>query len=128
MQSDTAEAEMELWNARAYDPIVRRINNHMKQVEWEKDQAFRQLEVAQIIIDLNLGGTMKQEVAEAIAVLKTQGIEVGVDPSGRHADVYVATLPNGEQYEFLAAGILKLKAEGKLNAAGLEGAHNKSGT
>lgn len=62
---------------------------------------------------------MRQEVAEAIATLKAQGIEIGVDPSGAHADVYIATLPNGDQYEFLAAGVLKLKAEDKLNAAGI---------
>ncbi len=70
---------------------------------------------------------MKQELAEAILVLKAQGIEVSVDPSGKHADIFVATLANGEQYEFMAAGILKLKAEGKLSAAGLEEAHRDSG-
>jgi hypothetical protein len=69
---------------------------------------------------------MEQQIAVAIAVLKAQGIQVGVDPSGAHADVYVATLPSGEQYEFLAAGLLKLMADGKLTAAGLEEAHNQS--
>ena len=68
---------------------------------------------------------MKQDVAEAIAVLKAQGVEVAVDPSGMHADVYIATVPNGDQYEFLAAGILKLKAEGKLTVAGLEESSKK---
>jgi hypothetical protein len=62
---------------------------------------------------------MKQEVAEAIAILKAQGVEVAVDPSGAHADLYTATVPNGDKYDFLAAGILKLKAEGKLTVAGL---------
>jgi hypothetical protein len=99
----------------------------MKQAEWERNQAVRRLEIAQIIIDLNLGGNMKQELAEAVAILKAQGIEVGVDPSGKHADVYVVTLPSGEEYEFLAAGILKLKAEGKLTAARLEEASSKFG-
>jgi len=68
---------------------------------------------------------MKQEIAEAISILKAQGVEVAVDPSGIHADVYVATMPNGDQYEFLAAGILKLKAEGKLTVAGLAEASKK---
>jgi hypothetical protein len=66
---------------------------------------------------------MDQEVAEAIAELKAQGIGVAVDPSGRSADHYVATAPNGEKYEFLAAGLLKLKAEEKLHLEGLQEAH-----
>jgi hypothetical protein len=66
---------------------------------------------------------MKREVAEAIAELKAQGIAVAVDPSGKHADVYIATAPNGEKYEFLAAGLLKLKAEEKLHLEGLQEAH-----
>ena len=70
---------------------------------------------------------MKHELAEAIAVLKAQGIEVAVDPSGEHADVYVAKFSSGQEYEFLAAGILKQKAEGKLTAAGLEEESRKSG-
>ncbi|MDR3723031.1 MAG: hypothetical protein P4K83_00900 [Terracidiphilus sp.] len=90
----------------------------MKQMEWERNSAYEKLEKAQLIIDLNIGGEMKQEVAEAIAILKAQGVEVGVDPSGM-VDVYVATVPNGDQYEFLAAGVLKLKAENKLTVAGL---------
>jgi hypothetical protein len=43
---------------------------------------------------------MDKEVADAIAELKAQGITVAVDPSGRHADVYIATIPDGEKYEF----------------------------
>ena len=69
---------------------------------------------------------MDKEIAEAIVVLKEKGIAVAVDPSERYSDLYVATLPNGVQYEFRAAGILKLKADGKLSAAGLEEAHSKS--
>lgn len=66
---------------------------------------------------------MDKEVADAIAELKGQGIAVAVDPSGLHADVYIATVPNGEKYEFLAAGLLDLKTKGKLNLEGLQEAH-----
>jgi len=68
---------------------------------------------------------MEQEVAEAIAALKEQGISFAVDPSGARTDLYVARLPSGEHYEFLAAGILKLKNAGKLTAAGIEELHQK---
>jgi hypothetical protein len=66
---------------------------------------------------------MDKQVAGAIAELKAQGIPVVVDPSGRHADVYIATAPNGEKYEFTAAGLLDLKAKGKLHLEGLQEAH-----
>ena len=97
----------------------------LMQVEWERDQALAILVKTQIIIDLNIGGEMKQEIAEAIATLKAQGVEVAVDPSGIHADVYVATIPNGDQYELLAAGFLKLKADGNLTVAGLQESSKK---
>ncbi len=125
MPSDTVQAALERWNTRAYDSTVQGARAHMMQMEWERNQAVSKLEIAQIIITLNIGGDMKQEVAEAIATLKAQGIEVGVDPSSAYADVYVATLPNGDQYEFQAAGVLKLKAEGKLTAAGIAEAAKK---
>jgi len=66
---------------------------------------------------------MKQELVDAVAELKAQGISVAVDPSGRSSDVYIATAPNGEKYEFLAAGLLDLKAKGKLNLEGLQEKH-----
>jgi hypothetical protein len=66
---------------------------------------------------------MDKQVADAIAELKAQGIPVAVDPSGRHADVYIATAPNGEKYDFTAAGLLDLKAKGKLNLEGLQEVH-----
>jgi hypothetical protein len=69
------------------------------------------------------GGIMDKDVAEAIAELKSQGIGVAVHPSGSQADVYIATAPNGEKYEFLAAGILNLKAKGKLHLEGLQEYH-----
>lgn len=66
---------------------------------------------------------MDKQVAGAIAELKAQGIPVVVDPSGRHADVYIATAPNGEKYKFTAAGLLDLKAKGKLHLEGLQEVH-----
>lgn len=66
---------------------------------------------------------MDKEVAGAIAELKAQGIAVAVDPSGSHADVYIATAPNGEKYKFVAAGLLNLKVKGKLHLEGLQEAH-----
>jgi hypothetical protein len=64
---------------------------------------------------------MDKEVADAIAELTAHGIPVAVDPSGR--DAYVATAPNGEKYEFTAAGLLDLKATEKLHLEGLQEAH-----
>jgi hypothetical protein len=68
-------------------------------------------------------GIVDKEVADAIAELKAQGIPVAVDPSGRHADVYIATAPDGEKYEFTAARLLDLKAKGRLNLEGLQEKH-----
>jgi len=66
---------------------------------------------------------MDKEVAEAIAELKVQGIPVTADPSGRKADLYIATAPNGEKYELNAAGLLDLKAKAKLHLEGLQELH-----
>lgn len=66
---------------------------------------------------------MDKQVADAIAELKAQGIPLAVDPSGSHADVYIATAPNGEKYKLSAAGLLNLKAKGKLHLEGLQEAH-----
>lgn len=66
---------------------------------------------------------MDKEVAAAIAELKAQGIPVTVDPSGRRPDLYIATAPDGEKYEFNAAGLLNLKAGAKLNLEGLQALH-----
>lgn len=63
---------------------------------------------------------MKQEVADAVSELKALGIPVAV---GNSTDVYIATAPNGEKYEFSAAGLLDLKAKGKLNLEGLQEVH-----
>ena len=66
---------------------------------------------------------MEKEVADAIAELKAQGIKVAVDPSAQHEDGFIATTPNGERYPFLGAGLLDLKAKGKLHLEGLQEKH-----
>jgi len=66
---------------------------------------------------------MEKEVAEAIAELKAQGIGVAIDPSGNNAELYIATVPNGEKYRFNAAGLLDLKMKGKLHLEGLQEMH-----
>lgn len=64
-----------------------------------------------------------KRVADAVAELKGQGIPVAGDPTGRRPDLYIATAPNGEKYEFTAAGLLDLKAKEKLHLEGLQEAH-----
>lgn len=66
---------------------------------------------------------MDKEVAEAVAELKAQGIPVEVDPSNKRRDVYIATAPNGEKYEFDASGLLDLKTKEKLHLEGLQELH-----
>ena len=66
---------------------------------------------------------MDKQVADAVAELKAQGIPVTVDPSGRQADDYIATTPNGEKYKLNAAGLLDLKAKGRLHLEGLQELH-----
>ena len=66
---------------------------------------------------------MDQDVTEAIAELQAQGIPVTVDRSGHQGDLFAATAPNGERYEFQADGLLKLKREGKLHLEGLQEMH-----
>lgn len=66
---------------------------------------------------------MDKEVAEAVAELKAQGIPVKIDHSSRHRDLYVATAPNGEKYQFDVSGLLDLKAKEKLHLEGLQELH-----
>lgn len=66
---------------------------------------------------------MDKEVADAIAELKAQGIPVEADRSGRQGDHFIATVPDGEKYEFEAAGLLDLKAKGRLHLEGLQELH-----
>ncbi len=66
---------------------------------------------------------MNREVSDAIADLKAQGIPVAIADSGGRKDLYIATAPNGENYEFDAAGLLDLKEKGKLHLEGLQELH-----
>lgn len=66
---------------------------------------------------------MNNQVADAIATLKAQGIQVAVHPSAKQGDLYIATAPNGEKYEFDAAGLLDLKSREKLHLEGLQEMH-----
>lgn len=66
---------------------------------------------------------MNKEVADAIAELKAQGIPVAINSSGSRGDRYIATAPNGEKYEFEAAGLLDLKAKERLHLEGLQEVH-----
>ena len=66
---------------------------------------------------------MREEVAQAIAELKAQGIAVAVHPSRQRGDVYILTVPDGEKYEFQASGLLELKRSGRLNLEGLQAMH-----
>src|SRR5579859_3941183 len=61
MPSDNVQAALERWNTRTDPPDIRRVQAHMKQAEWERDQAIAKLERALMIIDLNIGGDMKEE-------------------------------------------------------------------
>jgi hypothetical protein len=66
---------------------------------------------------------MKKEVADAIAELKAQGIPVAVDSSGSRDDLFIASAPDGEKYEFDVAGLLDLKAKQRLHLEGLQELH-----
>ena len=66
---------------------------------------------------------MNKEVADAIAELRAQGIPVTVDASGSRGDHFIATAPNGENYEFDDAGLMDLKAREKLHLEGLQELH-----
>jgi hypothetical protein len=69
---------------------------------------------------------MRQELWAGIAALISQGVEVGVKPSGWLGDVFVVQLPNGTTYELLPGAILRLRAEGDLSAAGIEDSYRRS--
>jgi hypothetical protein len=66
---------------------------------------------------------MEKKVADAIAELKAEGIAVAVNPSEINGDLFIATAPNGEKYEIREAGILNLKAKGKLHLECLQEIH-----
>jgi hypothetical protein len=54
---------------------------------------------------------MNSDVKSALEKIVKSGIRVTVDPSGTLADEYILTMPNGDQYQCLAAGLVKLARE-----------------
>jgi hypothetical protein len=62
---------------------------------------------------------MDSEMLHAMAVLTAEGVRVDLEQRNMRSDVFVAELPNGDKYEFLGAGLLKLQNEGKLSVAGI---------
>jgi len=53
-------------------------------------------------------------------ILTNADIRVDVIHPDSRTEIFVAELPNGEQYLFSKAGLLKLRDDGKLNIAGIE--------
>ena len=71
-------------------------------------------------------GRMRESLSAAIAELKAKGFKVEVDPSELGADVYIITMPDGQQFEFLASGLLKLERDGRLDTGGITEIGRKS--
>ena len=66
------------------------------------------------------GGPVEQELLNIMSQLANGGIRIDVLQPNSPTEVFVAELPNGKQYLFLRAGLLKLRDEGKLNIPGIE--------
>ena len=64
---------------------------------------------------------MEQELLNIMSQLANVGIRIDVLQPNFPTEVFVAELPNGKQYLFLRAGLLKLRDEGQLNIPGIEG-------
>ena len=63
---------------------------------------------------------MEQELLNIMSQLANAGIRIDVLQPNFPTEIFVAELPNGKQYLFLRAGLLKLRDEGKLNIPGIE--------
>jgi hypothetical protein len=68
---------------------------------------------------------MDSEVLNAMAKLTIVGIRVDLFQRDKHADLFIAELPNGDKYELLGAGLRRLQDEGKLSVAGVMEAGTK---
>jgi hypothetical protein len=64
---------------------------------------------------------VEQELLNIMSQLANVGIRIDVLQPNFPTEVFVAELPNGKQYLFLRAGLLKLRDEGQLNIPGIEG-------
>jgi hypothetical protein len=63
---------------------------------------------------------VEQELLNIMSQLANAGIRIDVLQPNSPTEVFVAELPNGKQYLFLRAGLLKLRDEGKMNIRGIE--------
>ena len=63
---------------------------------------------------------MEQELLNIMSQLANAGIRIDVLQPNSPTEVFVAELPDGKQYLFLRAGLLKLRDEGKMNIRGIE--------
>jgi hypothetical protein len=61
MPSDHLPAALERWNARAYDPTLKRAIAHMKQVEWENQQLLTQMEEVKRIYRTDLAAVKSDD-------------------------------------------------------------------
>ena len=63
---------------------------------------------------------MEQELTHIMSQLANAGIRVDVLHPNSRTEIFVVELPDGKQYLFLRAGLVKLRDEGKLNITGIE--------
>jgi len=61
-----------------------------------------------------------QHLAHIMSQLANAGVRIEILQPNSPTEVFVAELPNGKQYLFSRAGLLKLRDEGKLNIPGIE--------
>ena len=59
-------------------------------------------------------------MSNIMSQLANAGIRIDVLQPNSPTEVFVAELPNGKQYLFLRASLLKLRDENKLNISGIE--------
>jgi len=61
-----------------------------------------------------------QHLAHIMSQLANAAVRIDILQPNSPTEVFVAELPNGKQYLFSRAGLLKLRDEGKLNIPGIE--------
>ena len=81
-------------------------------------------------VEISLKGVAKSEIdryirthpelSNIMSQLANVGIRIDVLQPNSPTEVFVAELPNGKQYLFSRAGLLKLRDEGQLNIPGIE--------
>ena len=63
---------------------------------------------------------MEQELLNMLSQLANAGVRGDVLHPDSHTELFVAELPDGKQYLFMKAGLLRLRDEDKLNITGIE--------